>query len=298
MKSPGQVRPRQGGSALRNPEFLPGAPTIVRPKRNPNGVIVAHGVSSFDGEYAPWVCVVTGLKSGSVNSKTGTMLQSWIIRADMDPTEAVNSGADKAICGDCIHRKRTYTIDGKTVKTCYVRTYQAPRSVYECFKAGGYREAPPADYAKIYNSRVRIGSYGDPALVPLKAIKAITPKKKRHRTGYTQQWRTRPDLRPYVMASVTNDKDRLEAESLGWRCFFIRPLSDLGKPLPRGYGLCPSDKSVPKHKQVSCYNCGACHGNPDETKSKGEVIYAHGAAGARFGQESKPMERPTLKILN
>ena len=297
MKSSGQVRPRQGRSAPKLPEYMPGAPTIVRPRPNKNGVIVAHGVSLIGEEPAPWVCVVTGLESASKNTKTGKMLQSWIIRTDIDPTIALNTGADDAICGDCIHRKRKYAHDGKIVGTCYVKTFQAPRTVYTCFQDGGYKEATKKDLKLIRSHKVRIGSYGDPGLVPLRALLALIPKNKRDRTGYTQRWRQRPDLRPYVMASVTSHKDRLEAESLGWRCFLVLPISDIGKPLPRGYGRCPSDKSVPEHKRVSCYNCGGCHGNPDETRNKGFVIYAHGASGIRFGLPSAPAERSALPIL-
>ena len=62
-----------------------------------NGFIIYEGRSAID--RAPIVVILTGLKP-SKNSKTGAMLQTWILRADMHPLEALRTGADRAICGD------------------------------------------------------------------------------------------------------------------------------------------------------------------------------------------------------
>jgi hypothetical protein len=68
-------------------------------KRPENGVIIYEGPSVIDG--APIVAIATGFKSPSSNDKTGTMIQVWILRADIAPHEAQKTGADESICGDC-----------------------------------------------------------------------------------------------------------------------------------------------------------------------------------------------------
>ena len=68
----------------------------------PNGAIIYRGPSLLDG--APIVAIVIGLATDSANVKTGAMLQSYILRDDMHPLDAIASGADYSICGDCSAR--------------------------------------------------------------------------------------------------------------------------------------------------------------------------------------------------
>jgi len=68
-----------------------------------NGVIY-RGPSLIDG--APIVVVALWSKA---NRKTGGMLQTYVIRDDMDPLKASKTGADRAICGDCPHRGNATT---------------------------------------------------------------------------------------------------------------------------------------------------------------------------------------------
>ena len=49
----------------------------------------------------------------SNNSKTGDMPQTWILVKNVNPIEAVNTGADKLICGDCKHRGTVVSVDEK-----------------------------------------------------------------------------------------------------------------------------------------------------------------------------------------
>jgi len=70
---------------------------------NKNGVVVWRGASEIDG--APIVMIVTGLTSKSQNSKTGAMMQTWILREDMDPMEAMRQNVDVSICGACLLRQ-------------------------------------------------------------------------------------------------------------------------------------------------------------------------------------------------
>jgi len=68
----------------------------------PNGVIVYEGPSELDGE--PIVVIVTGLRK-SDNTKTGDMLQLWILLQNKLPCDAAKQGLDSSICGDCKHRE-------------------------------------------------------------------------------------------------------------------------------------------------------------------------------------------------
>ena len=96
-----------------------------------NGFVVWEGESRLDG--SPVVLIVTGFKRKSSNRKTGEMLQSYILRRDVDPLETIRLGLDGGICGECRHRSRAGGGDG----SCYVNVGQGPRAVYSCYERGG-----------------------------------------------------------------------------------------------------------------------------------------------------------------
>ena len=123
-------------------------------KLNLNGRILWEGLSPVDG--APIVCIVTGLNKRSANGKTGSMLQIWILRQDLHPVEAFLTA--QSVCGDCVHH-------GLAQGSCYVNWGQAPRSIWECYRRGGY--PPIGDAWHLFNGAVvRLGAAGDPAMVP------------------------------------------------------------------------------------------------------------------------------------
>lgn len=64
-----------------------------------NGYVLYDGPSELDGQ--PIIAIAT-LHSGNV--KTADMIQTWILLKYMSPQEALDTGADFAICGDCRHR--------------------------------------------------------------------------------------------------------------------------------------------------------------------------------------------------
>ena len=96
-------------------------------KETYTGAILWRGASELDG--APIMVVAAGL-NGSRNAKTGAgMVQIYIIRADMAPAEAIRTGADASICGDCMHRGRRLE-DGTILdRTCYVTIWLGPRGL-------------------------------------------------------------------------------------------------------------------------------------------------------------------------
>ena len=60
------------------------------------GYIAYEGPSEIDG--APIVVIVNKI-DGSKNAKTGALVQTFIIRSDIAPTDALKTGADYSICG-------------------------------------------------------------------------------------------------------------------------------------------------------------------------------------------------------
>ena len=245
----------------------------------PNGAILYRGPSTIDG--APIVVVVTGLATSSSNAKTGAMLQTWIIRSDVDPLAADRQGLDASICGTCPHRQQK---DGK--RTCYVTLHQAPLSVYRAYTRGVYADADPLLRERIRQGGygpLRIGSYGDPGAVPLSVWEGVCDPSRRQHTGYTHRWQTRPDLKPYVMASADTPMDLLQATAAGWRCFTVR--SDMGKALQRANPTvrtvqCPSDPTLATHRP--CADCRLCAGS--DRPGASVWISAHGPSRRAVGR--------------
>ena len=55
-------------------------------------------------EDAYRVIIATGFEDDSSNGKTGAMIQIWILPKDVKPNDAVKTGYDRVICGDCWKR--------------------------------------------------------------------------------------------------------------------------------------------------------------------------------------------------
>jgi hypothetical protein len=59
------------------------------------GVILYRGPSMLDG--APIVVIANRITDASTNSKTGAMVQTFIVRADADPMTALREGLDSSV---------------------------------------------------------------------------------------------------------------------------------------------------------------------------------------------------------
>lgn len=239
---------------------------------NPNGAVIYRGPSLIDG--APIVAIVTGRKVKSDNGKTGAMLQTWILREDVHPLDAVRVGLDESICGDCIHRRREHA-DGKLRRTCYVNVGQAPRSIWTCYTEGtGYADALSvrAITAIGMGRQVRLGSYGDPGAVPVAVWDALTVGST-GRTGYTHRAAdVGAGLAHLCMASVDSPKAAKAAQRAGWRTFRVAAHGDDERM--QGEARCPASEEA--GKRVTCETCPMkCHGNV--SGPVGVVIQAHGA---------------------
>ena len=248
----------------------------VKPKKpgyNKNGLILWEGLSPIDG--APIVCIITGLTKRSGNNKTADMLQTWILRTDLSPQHAYQTGDDYAICGNCPHRKwNNDFLTGELIAaqgSCYVRKYQAPRAVWECYQLGGYSVATGYTFAS--GRAVRFGSYGDPAMVPASVWQGLAAEATSH-TGYSHQWRQpwAQALKGIVQASCDGMADYLEATAHGWKTFLVKAA---GSPDPAGMAHCAA--SAERGAKTDCARCGLCDG-----ASADVVIDAHGAMAGRI----------------
>jgi hypothetical protein len=130
------------------------------------GAVIHRGPSKIDGQ--PIIVVAIW---ASTNRKTGDMLQTYIMRSDIDPLTANKYGEDYSICGNCALRG-TPTLDPTKKQAedrpCYVVLGQGPMVVFKGLQRGIY-----PDYTNRQQRRalgrgrmVRIGTYGDGAAAP------------------------------------------------------------------------------------------------------------------------------------
>jgi hypothetical protein len=248
----------------------------------PVSSVIYNNPSMLDGQPIIVVAII-----GSKNSKTGAgMIQTYILRADINPLEASKTGADASICGDCIHRGQA--TDNPLKKTainrsCYVNIGKGPNAVYKAFKRGVYPTATPEDITRIGSGKtIRIGSYGDPAAVPGDIWDALL-KNATGWTGYTHQHKTN-DKTTYerMMYSADNIEDAKQAHFKGYRTFRVIPVKqwqDNGKTaLLNNEILCPASQE--NDRGVTCKDCMLCTGAT--SKGKNIAIVAHGATGHNF----------------
>lgn len=234
--------------------------------------IIHEGKSRLDG--GPIVVVATGLDQSSQNVKTGAMVQTYILRSDLSPLDAIREGLDHSVCGDCVHRKGS----------CYVNVGQGPTAVYAALTKGSYPTLDPLRLAS--GLFVRLGAYGDPCAVPLSVWDRLLRGAADH-SGYTHQWR-KPFAQPYkrlLMASVDTEEERYEAMSLGWRTFRVKTPAERRMP---GEIVCPASAEAGYKKTCAeCLACDGSHGAADRRASV--VIDVHGLSWkhARFEKNRK-----------
>lgn len=229
-------------------------------------MILYEGPSQLDG--APIVVILTE----SRNRKTGGMLQTWIMRADIEPHIALKTGADSSVCGNC---KMRPLLGG----VCYVRVFQAPLVVWKAWRRGNYQAAGSLDAIAERGAghSIRLGAYGDPAAVPVEIWRALVSRAAAW-TGYTHQWRdaVAAPLQSLAMASTDSPDELADARAAGWRSFRVRaPFEPLaGKEI-----VCPASDEA--GKRTTCESCRACGGTG--AKAKADIaIVAHGATARRF----------------
>jgi len=231
---------------------------------NPNGVVLYSGPSQFNGK--PIIVIATGLSGNSENEKTGNMIQTYILCADINPVSANFNFRDKAICGDCKHA---------SYGTCYVALHQGPYSVFYSYLRGIY-PIYNVEYSHLFqNKNIRLGSYGDPAAVPYGIWENIL-KLTNSYTGYTHAWNNKKideRFKNIVMASCDTVNEYKKAQKLGWRTFRIRLSKNA--PIFENEFVCPAGKENENNHEVTCSKCLSCKGLSCNS-SKSPVIVIHG----------------------
>lgn len=224
------------------------------------GVILYRGPSRFGG--SPIVVVAT---FSSKNSKTGNMIQTWILRSRVHPSRAVRRGRDGAVCGTCRFRGG---------RGCYVDVGKAPAAVWRGVRRGIYPVFDPVVHAPLFAGRaIRLGSYGDPAAVAPGVWREVLRLSSGGHTGYTHAWRgVGSDYLGLLQASCDNAGEAAIANAAGWRAFTVLPgalESFAGAESLPGLGvLC-----VAESRGRSCLDCRLCSG------SRANVwIPAHGSS--------------------
>ena len=237
------------------------------------GYIAYEGPSIIDGK--PIVVIINKL-DGSKNAKTGAIVQSFIIRSDIDPVKALQTGADVSVCGQCEHRPVLARKSGKP--PCYVQVAKSVLSVYSAYRRGRYARADAATIAKALEGKiVRIGTYGDPFAAPVQMWSQIT-RYALGRRGYTHQWDI-PGFdvdawAPLVMASADTIDQAAKANLLGMRVFRVSQ----GIDVQQGEAMCPASKEA--GQRTTCAKCTLCAGT--SIKARDIVIADHAAGHARW----------------
>jgi hypothetical protein len=239
-------------------------------KGNTNGAVVWENKE---------ICfVLTGLEKPSDNIKTGPMVQSYILRKDMHPNDAVKAGKDEAICGKCVFRG-----DGTGKgRGCYVNLAFGVGAVWRSLKNYCGR------VSRLTGKALRLGAYGDPYFVPVDILRKYSNLAKKI-TGYTHQWRE-DDAGPYAefcMASVESKEGKAEAQAKGFRTF--RVVSDPSQ-IDADEIFCPATAEGAPNKEawdrINCEDCGLCNGNFTGKKINVAVL-AHGSkvSAGRYAKE-------------
>jgi hypothetical protein len=224
-----------------------------------NGVFY-RGPSLIDGAPIVGVAVYSDR-----NAKTGRVLQTYILREDINPLEASKTGADVSICGTCPLRG-TPTADPARKQAagrrCYVNLGQGPLSVFRALERGRYPDVDPAAIGA--GRMVRVGTYGDPAAIPGEVWDAMLSQATTW-TAYTHQKPWRPDI---AMQSA----DTLDEAQAHWRAGrrTFRVITGLDDIDHNHEILCPASKEA--GRRVQCAACKLCKGS---ARGKSIAIVEH-----------------------
>lgn len=269
-------------------------------KQPVKGYEIWRGPSAFDGE--PIVLIATFIKGANANSKTGPMVQTWILPQLVSPVHALRTGADDSVCGDCKLRPQGEWGKGRS---CYVHSGMLD-TIYSTWKRGRYPivETGPDDHRMSHflaGRELRIGSYGDPLAVPHGVWKDMLLFAE-HWTGYTHAWRwlhqqcadAKADgissrsaagvveaWQALLMASVQGEDDRADAKALGWRTFRTmtheeEPVASFDAMIGKAPEvICPASKEG--RYRSTCRECQLCDGVQGVSDKRRDVaIYVHG----------------------
>ncbi len=211
--------------------------------------IIYNGPSLLDGK--PIVVIAT---YSNRNKKTGHVVQTYILRGDLNPLEASKTGEDFSICGNCTMRGEVTTDPQRKQakgRRCYVNLGQGVLIVYKSYLRGVYKEGAARDMGR--GRFVRVGTYGDPAAVPSHVWDELLAEADTW-TAYSHQSGWRPDI---AMQSADSHADAIAHWKAGRRTF--RVIADLNHLDKAKEALCPASKEA--GRRVQCTACKLCKGS-------------------------------------
>lgn len=237
----------------------------------PTFTLLPHNLKIYDGPSqltGDRILVIATAKSS--NRKIGRMLQLWIIPAE-SPIDAVYSGRDAAVCGDCSLRG-----DGHGhQRICYVEWWRSVSNIWQSHPKA--ERVDPGQFARIAQGmQLRIGAYGDPVAVPPRVWEPALQTAAGW-TAYTHQWKrpiARSHFQPWCMASVDSEAERRQAVADGWRTFRVQGVG--GTAVLGTEVVCPHEVDA----TIQCAGCSLCRGASRPAKSI--VVTVHSRPGVKW----------------
>jgi len=242
--------------------------------------------------------VIALLTQGSTNSKTGNMPTLWVLPKDVGVWEAVRSGADACVCGDCPQRKTAVARDAPLCYT-YGNVLRAAVSMQKAHHKGNQLDATKWSVRQLTHylecsaryggvKAIRSAAYGDAAALPLLVWQKLDEARRQAGLGirgYTHQWRWATHLRLTHMASAHTLQDIQASKAEGWRHFLSNDEAAVDAILAQpgvDDAMCPASKEA--GYLTNCTNCTACSGLTRGATSPSRYIYDHGpgAQGRRL----------------
>jgi hypothetical protein len=193
--------------------------------------------------------IVAIATTGSLNSKTGDMVQIWFLDRNLHPVENIQIGKDASLqCKGCPFASGN---------GCYV----APMPLMAIWNKYQRNDYPHLAFGSLEwgafwkGKAVRFGAYGNPSLLPLAIVESIAKLARKH-TGYFHDWQSMSaeEAKAYgrfFMASA-EPWNIAKAHKLGLRTFSV--LTEGAEP-PQGSLECLADS-----KGLTCTECGLCDG--------------------------------------
>jgi hypothetical protein len=233
-------------------------------------IVFYEGPSPIDGT-TPIIGITQDLDYKSSNDKTGRMIQTYLMHRDIAPHHAIKQGADVAVCGDCGHRSVASGGSG----ACYVVAFRGPLAVWNAYQRGNVIRPDISELPGLLSGHmVRMGTYGNPSVVPSPVWRALLQDAKGW-TGYDHRWPylDASEWADLVMASVDTPAEAVIAHSQGWRTFRTRLATDALHPWER---TCPA--AAEAGKVLDCVSCRQCDGTSRGARRPSVAIVAHGLA--------------------
>ena len=222
---------------------------------------VSHATMRNEDLIPTFRDLLVELDSKSENAKTGDMVGLYVLPIDESPTESIKHKRDALQCGDCPLKRSICYVNPVTVNGPHRTTHNMPVS----------------DVPEKFDKPVRLGVYGEPALVPLSLLAKICERAPKH-TGYTHQWHKRSvKYSRFLMASIDNVMAAVhkctplelkrKANAKGYRTFRV---------VAPDQQIDTDEIECPYTRGVQCADCGLCNGTYTGSERKNIYITIHG----------------------